>query len=93
MDGMPFATARASNMSARPGLRSSTSFEAMLNTIEHERHAKGALLHAFASDLGESMSESAPESTRTLLARAKDGSLTEEEIPVLLDELRASVAA
>lgn len=65
----------------------------MLNTLEHERHAKGALLHAFADDLGEAMSETAPESTRTLLARAKAGSLTDAEIPVLLDELRASVAA
>ena len=64
----------------------------MLNTLEHERHAKGALLHAFADDL-EALSERAPASTRTLLARAKAGALTEEEIPVLLDALRASVAA
>jgi hypothetical protein len=71
---------------ARPG--STTSVEVMLNTLTHERHTRGALLGAFASELRTALSERAPESTRDLLARAQRGELPEVEVNVLLDELR-----
>jgi hypothetical protein len=73
-----------------PGLCRTASVEALLNTLEHERHARAALLEAFVDDL-EAVSERVPESTRTLLARARRGDLPESEIPALVSELRASL--
>lgn len=71
----------------------SATVEAVLNTIEHERHARGALVEAFADELTEAVSDVAPESTRQLLAKARMGSLPDGEIPTLLDEVRASLRA
>ena len=69
----------------------SATLEAVLNTIEHERHARGALVQAFADELDAAVSERAPDSTRRLLARARIGSLADAEIPTLLDEVRATL--
>jgi hypothetical protein len=74
---------------SRPGLHS-TNLEAVLNTLEHERYARGALLAAFLDDLRELASDDrAPESTRDLLARAATGEMKDAEFTTLLDELRA----
>ncbi len=77
---------------SRPGLRSTTSVEAVLNTLEHERYARGALLVAFLDDLRAVASDDrAPDSTRDLLARAEKGEMKDGEWTTLLEELRAIV--
>lgn len=48
-----------------------TSVAAVLNTLEHERYAREALLAAFGDELRAAIPERAPESTRTLAAVAK----------------------
>ena len=80
-------------MTNRPTLRNTTSVRAMLNTLEHERYARGAVLVAFLQDLRAELTESAPESTRELLARAERGELDEVEVGVLLEEIRALLDA
>jgi len=73
----------------RPGLHS-TNLEAVLNTLEHERYARGALLSAFLDDLRALANDDrAPESTRDLLARAETGEMKDAEFEMLLHELRA----
>ena len=73
----------------RPGLHS-TNLEAVLNTLEHERYARGALLSAFLDDLRALANDDrAPESTRDLLARAETGEMKDAEFQTLLHELRA----
>ena len=75
--------------SSRPGLHS-TSLEAVLNTLEHERYAREALLAAFLDDLRALANDDrAPESTRDLLARAESGEMKDAEFAALLNELRA----
>lgn len=78
---------------SRPGLRSTTSVEAVLNTLEHERYARGALLVAFLDELrAVAGDDRAPESTRDLLARAEKGDeIKDAEWRALLEELRAVV--
>jgi hypothetical protein len=76
---------------SRPSLRSTTNVEVLLNTLEAERHARGALLVAFVDELRAAMMDRAPESTRVLLARAERGEMGEPEFRELLDELRAFV--
>lgn len=74
---------------------SRTNVSTVLNTLEHERHARGALVSAFAADLRAAIPESAPESTRTLakLARAERGEIEDAELAELLNELRHIVEA
>jgi len=66
-----------------------TSVAALLNTLEHERHARGALLGAFAEELRSYVAGRASQATRERLARAERGELHEAEVALLLDELRA----
>jgi hypothetical protein len=66
-----------------------TSVAALINTLEHERHARGALLEAFAEDLRAYIAGRAPAATRERLARAERGELQDAEYALLLDELRA----
>ena len=74
---------------SRPGLHS-TSLEAVLNTLEHERYARGALLVAFLDELRALANDDrAPDSTRDLLARAESGEMKDAEFETLLHELRA----
>lgn len=74
---------------SRPGLHS-TSLEAVLNTLEHERYARGALLVAFLDELRALANDDrAPDSTRDLLARAESGEMKDAEFDTLLHELRA----
>ncbi len=74
---------------SRPGLHS-TSLEAVLNTLEHERYAREALLAAFLDELRALANDDrAPESTRDLLARAETGEMKDTEFQTLLHELRA----
>jgi len=75
----------------RPSLRSTTSVAVLLNTLEAERHQRGALLVAFVDELRAAMTDQAPESTRDLLARAERGEMAEPDFQTLLDELRAFV--
>ena len=75
----------------RPSLRSATSVATLLNTLEAERHARGALLFALVGDLRAAMSDRIPASTSHLLARAERGEVGETEFEALLDELRAYV--
>jgi hypothetical protein len=71
-------------------MSSRTKVTAVLNTLEHERYARGALLAAFAEELRASIPERAPESTRTLanLAKAEAGEIDEEGFAELLTDLR-----
>lgn len=72
-----------------PSLRSTANLEVLLNTLEAERHARGALLVAFVDELRAATMDRAPESTRELLKRAERGEMGEPEFRMLLDELRA----
>ncbi|MDF2694711.1 MAG: hypothetical protein K0S65_3094 [Labilithrix sp.] len=76
----------------RPGLRN-TNVEAVLNTLEHEKHARGALLVAFLEELREAVTDRAPESTRDLLALAERGEMGDAEFSTLLAEVRAVIRA
>lgn len=58
----------------------------LLDTIAHERYARGALLLTFLDDLRLLAHDRAPESTR-LLGRAE--TLTDDEVDVVVDELRS----
>jgi hypothetical protein len=68
-----------------------TRVETVLNTLQHERHARTALLMAFADELRAALPDRAPESTRALsaLAKAEHAPLEEEEFASLLTDLRA----
>jgi hypothetical protein len=66
-----------------------TSVAALINTLEHERHARGALLGAFAEELRAYIAGRAAPATRERLARAERGELQDAEYALLLDELRA----
>jgi hypothetical protein len=83
---MRFACARA--MVHSPFMTRS-SIAALINTLEHERHARGALLEAFADELHAYLAGRASPATRERLARAGRGELQEAEYAQLLDELRA----
>lgn len=67
-----------------------SSLTTVLNTLEHERHARGALIAAFANELRAAIPERAPESTRTLaaIAKAEAGEIDENEYEGLLSDLR-----
>lgn len=65
--------------------------EVLLNTLEHERHARRGLLVALLEEMGTSVADRAPESTRDLLARAESGKMADAEWNALLRELRAFV--
>ena len=69
--------------------RSRTGIDALLNTIEHEKHARGALLVAFAKDLRSALPPKALESTRDLFASAERGEATDADVSTLLSRLRA----
>jgi hypothetical protein len=70
-------------------LRAMTSPRAILSTIEHERHARGAVLGAFAADLRDLLVEHTSASTWDLLSRAEQGDLGDAEVGMLLDEIRS----
>lgn len=72
-----------------------TSVEAVLNTLEHERHARSALLVAFGDELRAAMPDEAPESTRTLIAiaKAERGEMDDASFSTLLNDLREIVRA
>jgi hypothetical protein len=80
-------------MQSRPSFRVTTNVEVLLNTLEHERHARGALLVAFASELRMVMTGRASAVARDLLAQAERGEMGDEEYRLLLAELRALVRA
>jgi hypothetical protein len=84
--GTPLALRRnRSKMSAR------TKVTTVLNTLEHERHARGALIAAFANELRAAIPERAPESTRTLaaIAKAEAGEIDEHDFEGLISALRS----
>ena len=60
----------------------------MLNTLEAERHTRGAVLVALLDELRAATRGLVPASTRELLTRAETIELTESEYAVLLNELR-----
>lgn len=66
-----------------------SSVHALLNTLEHERHDRRALLSAFLGELRDLVTDETPPSTRRSLELAERGELTDAEIPTLLEELRA----
>lgn len=70
---------------------SRTNVTTVLNTLEHERYARGALVAAFADELRAAIPERAPESTRTLakLAKAERGEIDEHDFEELLTDLRS----
>jgi hypothetical protein len=68
---------------------SSLRVDVLLNTLEHERHARGPLLVALADEIEGALRELAPASTRALLARARRGEIADADLTVLLGELRA----
>lgn len=74
---------------------SRTTVTAVLNTLEGERHARGALIAAFAADLRAAIPEAAPESTRSLaaIAKAEAGDLDDHAIAELLTDLRSMTRA
>ncbi len=74
-------------------MSSRTHVATLLNTLAHERHAREALLVAFADELRAAIPERAPESTRTLaaLARAERGEMDETGFAELLQDLRTIV--
>lgn len=76
-------------MTARLSVRRTTSVDALLNTLENERYARNALLLAFLDDLRDAVPESAPPSTKRLLASAESRALSDAEVETLLEELRA----
>lgn len=63
----------------------------LLDTLTHEKHARGALLVTFLEDLTVAC-ERAPASTRELLARAQTTALSDEEVDTILVDLRAVIA-
>ena len=72
-------------------MSSRTKVTTVLNTLEHERHARGALIAAFANELRAAITQRAPESTRTLeaIARAEAGEIDDDDFEGLLSDLRS----
>ena len=72
---------------------SRTNVSTVLNTLENERYARGALVAAFAGELRAAIPDRAPESTRTLakLAKAEREEINEQELAELITDLRAMV--
>lgn len=67
-----------------------TNVSTVLTTLEHERHAPGPLVAAFADELRAAIPEAAPESTRALAAleEAERGEMDLEGMTRLLSDLR-----
>lgn len=80
-------------MTLSSSLSSNTNVEILLNTLAHEKHARYALLVAFLEELRAAVTEEAPDSTRELLSRAGNGEMSDADVDVLIDEVRAFVTA
>lgn len=68
-----------------------TRAEVLLDTLQHEKYARSALLAAFLDDLRRIADDGAPDSTRDLLSRAEVGDLSDDEFSTLLGELRGAI--